>query len=1033
MDGVSKTNEEAFEWLIERALTGTTKEERGKDADVDAQIPSGAGYYWGLPTDFDHKTAIDIRRLWSFLEATQMDILQKIPDYKNAVPKQIVRNIEQMGGIVSVLREGVDVFPEHLTLFYPKPAESDSAQSKENYKANQWSVTRQQTYSLSNPGNEIDMVIYVNGLPIITLELKNPWTGQTARVDGIKQFMEDRNPKDPLLMYGRCLVHFTVDKNEIFMATHLEKSDTYFMPFNKGLEKGKGAGNPPLPEGEVGYKTKYLWEEVLQPDTLADIIGNYILFDYGEAKSGKKVPHIMKNAKMLIFPRYHQLRVVTDLLKDVASKGVGEKYLIQHSAGSGKSNSITWLAYLLMGVTPESMNANRAKSLDSKLFDTILIVTDRRLLDKQIAGNLKAFGQSKTVFAQAGSAKELKELIEDGKKIISTTIQKFPYMCSTIADMSGNNFAVIIDEAHSSQSGIAADGMNATTYKPDIDADDADDDTDGGDIDALIDKLMLERKLSPNTSYFAFTATPKKETLERFGKKGDDGKFYPFHLYSMKQAIEEGFILNVIANYTTYKSYYEITKSVKENPKFNATRAQKALKAYVERNEDTIGYKAEVMFRHFDAQVFRKRILKGKGKALVVTQNIPCAIIYYHKIKALMEESKVNYKILIAFSGSKKVKGVEYTESGINGFPESETAEMFEKDEYRIMVVANKYLTGFDQKKLCAMYIDKRLGGVLAVQALSRLNRAAPELNKRTEDLFVLDFFNKTDDIKAAFDPFFTETLLEEATDVNVLSDLRKTLLEMEVFEEADIEGFIQLFLTGAEADQWAPYIDRAAHRFNVEYEWDNDTKIDFKMKCKQFIRVYSRMAAIIPYEMKEWEEMYWYLKYLVPELKVKTATDDLKDLLDSVDLSTYGLRQTTLSKNIELDEQTTELKPNAPKMVNGGEGEPQEDTLEEIIKAFNEKWFDGWKNTPEEQKVKITTIAKAIAENEDYKERVVGNQDTDAADRFFFQLIQSYMIKKRKDDMSLYKQFRDNPEFAADFTSLIRRSIDNADYLIKF
>jgi type I restriction enzyme R subunit len=397
-----------------------------------------------------------------------------------------------------------------------------------------------------------------------------------------------------------------------------------------------------------------------------------------------------------------------------------------------------------------------------------------------------------------------------------------------------------------------------------------------------------------------------------------------------------------------------------------------------------------------------------------------------------MEECKVKYKILIAFSGSKKVHGVEYTESSINGFPESETADTFENDDYRILVVANKYLTGFDQKKLCAMYIDKRLGGVLAVQALSRLNRAAPELNKRTEDLFVLDFFNKTDEIKKAFDPYFTGTVLEEATDVNVLSDIRRTLLDQEVFTQEEVHDFMQLYVTGAEADKLAPYIDHPAHRFNVSMEWDNDTKIDFKMKCKQFVRVYSRMAAIIPFEMPEWEELYWFLKLLIPELKVKTATEDLKELLDSVDLSTYGLRRTSLSQNIELDSNTSEISPTSPTMVNGGEGEPEHETLDDIIQAFNQKWFDGWKNTPEEQKVKVTAIAHAIAENEDYKERVVGNQDTDAADRFFFQLIQSYMIKKRKDDMSLYKQFRDNPEFAADFTALIRRSIDRADYLMK-
>mgnify|MGYP002626378403 CR=1 FL=1 len=1027
MPELSKTNEQAFEWLIERALTGTTLEERGANADVETQVPSGAGYYWGKPKDFDPKLAIDMRRLWSFLETTQKDILERIPNYREAIPKQIARNIEKMGGIIDVLRNGVDVFPEHITMFYPKPTASDSEQSKVNYQKNQWSITRQQTYSFRNPGNEIDMVIYVNGLPIITMELKNPWTHQTARYNGIKQYEEDRDPRDPLLNYGRCLVHFTVDKNEIFMATRLEKKKTYFMPYNKGLPEGQGAGNPPV---EQGYKTAYLWKEVLQPDTLADIIGNYVLFDYGEAKTEKKVPHIMSNAKKLIFPRYHQLRVVTDLLDDVATKGVGDKYLIEHSAGSGKSNSITWLAYLLMGVTPKTMETNRAKALDSKLFDTILVVTDRRLLDKQIAGNLKAFGQSKETFAQAGSAKELKELIEDGKKIISTTIQKFPYMCSAIADMSGNNFAVIIDEAHSSQSGIAADKLNATTYKVE---DEDDEDTKGGDIDALIEQLMKERKLSPNTSYFAFTATPKRETLERFGRKGEDGKFRPFHLYSMKQAIEEGFILNVIANYTTYKSYYEIAKSIKENPKFDSARAQKALKAFVEQNEETIKHKAEVMFRHFDAQVFRKNLLSGKGKAMIVTQNIPCAIIYFQKIQELIREYRVPYKAVIAFSGSKKVNGLEYTEAGMNDFPETETAEQFENEENRILVVANKYLTGFDQPKLCAMYIDKRLNGVLAVQALSRLNRAAPELGKRTEDLFVLDFFNSTDDMKTSFDPYFTGTVLEEATDVNILSNLRRTLLDMEVFSEQEVQDFMALYITGAEADQLAPIIDKAAHRFNVEYGWDNDTKIDFKMKCKQFVRIYSRMAAIIPFEMKDWEMLYWYIKLLIPELKVKTVKDDLKDLLDSVDLSTYGLRRTQLSKNIELDAATSEIKPTSATMVNGGEGEPQTDPLDKIIEDFNKKWFDGWKNTPEEQKVKLTAIAKAIAEDQTYKERIVGNQDVAAADILFSQLLNAYMVKKRKDDMSLYNQFRHNTAFAEDFTQLIRRTIDNADFLIKF
>lgn len=1023
----SKTNEQAFEWLIERALTGSIKEERG-NADVDMQTPSGAGYYWGRPDDFDKTLGFDMRRLWAFLESTQLDRLQNIKgrDYKECVPKTISKSIDNRG-IIDVLRNGVDVENEHLELFFAKPSASDSLQSHENYKKNQWSVTRQQTFSVRQPGLEIDMVIYVNGLPIITMELKNPWTHQTAKFDGQKQYKTERSPKETLLKFGRCLVHFTADKNEVYMTTKLNEDKTFFMPFNQGLPNGQGAGNPPSADG--GYRTKYLWEEVLLPDTLADIIGNYVLFDYGEAKSKKPVPHILKNAKTLIFPRYHQLTAVSKLIDDVATNGVGEKYLIEHSAGSGKSNSITWLAYLLLSVTPKTVQAKRARALDARLYDTILIVTDRTLLDNQISGNLRAFGRSKDIFTQAESAAKLKEYIEDGKKIISTIIQKFPFMCGAIADMSSHNFAVIIDEAHSSQSGIAADKMNASTYKPE-----QDDDTNGADIDALIEQLMKERKMSPNTSYFAFTATPKRETLERFGRRSEeDGRFYPFHLYSMKQAIEEGFIMNVLANYTTFKSYYEISKSVKDNPLFESERAQKALKKYVERNPEVIGVKAEVIFKHFDAQVFRKKLLKGVGKAMVVTQNIPCAITYYHKLKALMEESRVPYKILIAFSGSKTVDGVEYTEAGINGFPEVKTAEMFEKDEYRILVVANKYLTGFDQPKLCAMYVDKRLDGVLAVQALSRLNRCAPELGKRSEDLFILDFFNTTDDIKTAFDDFYTATVLTEPTDVNILSELRTALLSLDVIEESDIKAFIDLFVHGAEADRLATYIDPAAHRFNVELGLDNDTKIDFKMKCKQFVRVYSRVAAIIPFERRDWEELYWYLKLLIPELRVEVAgRDDLKELLDSVNLSTYGLRRTALSQNIQLDADVSELMPTAPVMVNGGSDGGEDDFLDTIIREFNERWMNGWESTPEEQKVKITSIAKAVAEDKQYKDFVIGNPDSDAADRFFIQLFDRIMTQKRKGDMSLYKLYKDNSTFAAQLQASVRRLIDNGDYMLK-
>lgn len=463
---IQPTDERAFEKSIELALIGSTSESRKADGqtDVDAQRPSADQYYWGKPSDMDKKMALDLRRLWNFLKASQQKQLDEYKggtDLKVAVERRISKMIESHG-VIDVLRQGVDVDNIHLTLFYPKPSPADSAESHANYTLNEFSLTRQQTFSVTRPGLELDMALFVNGIPLFTFELKNPWTHQTARVDGIEQYKNDRDPRETILSFGRCLAHFVVDKDEVFFCTHLDKDKSYFMPFNKGLPNGAGQGNPANPNG---FKTSYLWEHVLQKDVLADIIMNYVLFDYGEAKTQKKVPHVMKNAKVLIFPRYHQLDVVDKAIEDVRSIGVGKTYLIQHSAGSGKSNSITWLAFKLIKACPQSMEALRATSIDAPLFNSVIIVTDRRVLDKQITDNIKAFGQTQKIIQHADSSAELKRAIEANKRIIITTIQKFPFICDTISDVSDHNFAILIDEAHSSQSGIAADKLNATVQK----------------------------------------------------------------------------------------------------------------------------------------------------------------------------------------------------------------------------------------------------------------------------------------------------------------------------------------------------------------------------------------------------------------------------------------------------------------------------------------------------------------------------------------------------------------------------------------
>lgn len=1018
---IPETDERAFEKHIELALVGSTLEDRVKTGtnNIDDQHPADDKFYWGQPKDMDKTLALDLRRLWSFLKTTQQSTLDsyKGRSLQNALPKQLSKAIETQG-IIDVLRKGLDVDNIHVTLFYPKPTAADSAESHRLYALNQFSVTRQQTFSVTRPGLEIDMVIYLNGIPLFTFELKNPWTHQTARVNGQNQYKSDeRNPRETILRFGRCLAHFTLDKDEIFFTTRLAGKDTYFMPFNKGLENGAGAGNPINPNG---FKTSYLWEEVLQKDVLSDIIMNYVLFDYGEAKTQKKVPHIMKNAQVLIFPRYHQLDVVNKLVKDVDHLGVGKTYLIQHSAGSGKSNSITWLAYKLIKECPATMDAVRAKALDAPLYNSVIVVTDRRLLDKQITDNIKAFGQSDKVIAHADSSAELKTAIENNKRIIITTIQKFPFICDTIRDVSDHNFAIIIDEAHSSQSGIAADKMNAAVQRAVIE---------DGEVttDSIIMELMLSRKMSSNCSYFAFTATPKKETLERFGVHRDDNTFHPFHLYSMKQAIDEGFILDVLTNYTTYKSYYELIKSTEENPEYETQRAQKLLKKAVEREPKTIRAKAEQMLAHFDANVYRSHKLMGKAKAMVVTQDIECAIKYYNALTDIKKEKNLPYGIVIAFSGEKTLNGITYTESGINGFPETKTAEEFNKDDNRILVVANKYLTGFDQPKLTAMYIDKPLAGVLAVQALSRLNRAAPSLGKRSEDLFILDFFNKIDDIKGAFDPFYTSTALSEPTDVNILHELRSTILSVGVFDQEEVDEFAELYFRGEPASLWTPIIDVAAHRFNDEIEWPEDGKPDFKIKCKQFVKIYTKVAAIMSFEMKEWEKLFWYLRFLIPGLHVDVpGRDTLKDLLDNVDLNTYGLRRTALNQTVELDDSETVVDPNKAAMAGAGGDEIEYDFLEEIVRMFNDTHFKGWEATPDDQKAKLISIVTAIAQDPDYNNLVVGNPDPDAVENTLNSIIDRIIRIKRTGDMSLYKQYQQNEDFKSQMRHVLTRMLNS-------
>lgn len=980
----SKTNEEALESSIEKYLL------------------DNHGYIKGHSKDFNKEYAIDEIRLFDFLEISQKDELEKLKrdsDYKQKILYQLSKMISKYG-VLKIFKKGISIADANFTLFYPAPLISSGDETRKKFSQNQFSVTRQLTYSTQNPSLEIDMVIFINGLPIITIELKNSAMsgyGQSAKYHGINQYKKDRDPKDRLLNFARCLVHFTFDTDEAYMSTKLDSDKTIFLPFNKGDKNS--AGNPPNPNG---HKTACIWEEIFFKTSLADILQHFVRLD------GKDTDKL--ESRNLYFPRYHQLDVVRKIIDDVSQNGVGKTYLIQHSAGSGKSNSITWCAYRLI----EAYSAKNSMS-ERPIFDSVIVVTDRKILDKQLRENIANFSEVKNIITPAFSSAELKSNLENGKKIIISTIQKFPFIVEGIGDLSDKKFAIIIDEAHSSQSGTAHQKMNEAMGKKEFD----------NDMDAqdMVLEIIKSRKLKNNASYFAFTATPKNSTLEKFGTKQDDGSFVPFHLYSMKQATQEGFILDVLSNYTTYKSYYEIVKSIDDNPYFRTDKAQKRLRGFVEKNPSTIATKTEIIIDHFINNVVKTNKLKGKAKAMVVTADIQTAILYHKAIVKKLHAIGDPFGAIVAFSGKKELDGIEYTEDSINGFDSKDIAQNFDSDHYRVLVVANKFLTGFDQPKLCAMYVDKKLDGVLAVQALSRLNRAAPKYSKKTEDLFVLDFFNKIEDIKASFDPFYTSTSLKEETDINVLHELKAVLDDSGIYERIEVDEFFDSYFKGEEAGKLSAMIDVVADRFNSELE--DDDKADYKIKAKQFVKIYAQMASIMPYEIVEWEKLFWFLKFLVPKMVVKDKDKDILDeLLNAVDLSTYGLERVRLGAKIELDPIEAQLDPQNPNLRGAHADEEKKDPLDEIIKNFNERWFKGWDATPEEQRAKFIHIIEKVKAHKDFKQNYEKNTDEINKKLAITKIIDEVINNERRKELELYRLFATNEAFKLGLMENIERAL---------
>ena len=804
-------SEKGLETLIVRYMTGTDglapapSELYGPSGAIqtiasEAVLPwGGTGFLPGNAKDFDRAHALDVHQLFAFLRATQPEAFKKLAMLDAADARDInrlkflTRLSSEIGkrGVIDVLRKGIEHHPAgHFDLFYGTPSEGN-AKSQALHAQNRFVVTRQFAYSVDEARRALDLGLFINGLPIATFELKNSLTKQTV-IDAVEQYKRDRDPREKLFEFGRCVVHLAVDDSEVRMCTELKGKASWFLPLNKGYNDG--AGNPPNP---LGLKTDYLWKELLTPAGLTDILANYAqIVETKNARTGKK-------KRSQVFPRYHQLDVVRRALCHVREHGVGKRYLVQHSAGSGKSNSIAWLAHQLIGVRHAGKEA----------FDSVIVVTDRRILDDQIQKTIRQFMQvGATVGAVTGEAssktEQLRQFIADGKKIIISTIQTFPFVLKVIGDEHrGRHFAIIIDEAHSSQSGKTAASMSETLGDASAGTDTEADPEDV--VNDAIEKRMAARKMMTNASYFAFTATPKNRTLEMFGEALPPDaqgkvKHQPFHSYTMKQAVQEGFILDVLKSYTPVDSYYKLVKMTEDDPEFDIKRAQKKLRRYVESHDHAIRLKAEIMVDHFHEQVMAAGKIGGQARAMVVCSGIERAIQYFQAFKAYLVERKSPYQAIVAFSGEHEYGGAKVTEASLNGFASKDIADKIQDDPYRFLICADKFQTGYDEPLLHTMYVDKTLSGIKAVQTLSRLNRAHPQ--KR--DCFVLDFQNNSEGITLAFQDYFRTTLLSEETDPNKLNDLKAALDGAQVYSPEQVDQFVALFLAGVERDQLDPILD---------------------------------------------------------------------------------------------------------------------------------------------------------------------------------------------------------------------------------
>jgi type I restriction enzyme R subunit len=991
------TTEKGLEGLIVRSMTGRIDllSPPYVANEISSPVAGGNGWILGDPKHYDRGPCVDLVQLRGFVMATQPELLDKLSlETDTPTRRQFLARLDkEVGkrGVIDVLRKGVDHGPVHVDLFYGTPSPGND-KAAERFARNRFSVTRQLAYSRDETRRALDMGLFINGLPIATFELKNSLTKQTVE-DAVEQYRRDRDPREPLFAFGRCVVHFAVDDSEVRFCTELRGKGSWFLPFDKGYNDG--AGNPPNPNG---LKTSYLWEEILTPRSLTDILENYAqIVEETDRRSGKR-------KQKQVFPRFHQLDVVRKLLADARKVGAGRRYLVQHSAGSGKSNSIAWLAHQLIAV----------KQADGKdAFDSIIVVTDRRILDEQIQANIKQFAQvSAVVGAVTGSGtsktQQLSKFLESGKKIIISTVQTFPFLLKEIGDAHrGRRFAIIIDEAHSSQGGKTASAMSEALAEAADDPEDV--------VNDELQRRMDARKMLTNASYFAFTATPKNKTLEIFGDAlppDAEGKVQhrPFHSYTMKQAVQEGFILDVLKSYTPVNSYYKLVKTIDGDPEFDVKKARKKLRRYVESHDTAIRLKAEIMVDHFHEQVVALGKIKGQARAMVVTSGIERAVQYYTAFKDYLAERKSPYRAIVAFSGEHDFGDGKVTESSLNVFPSSEIPDRIQEDPYRFLICADKFQTGYDEPLLHTMYIDKGLSGIKAVQTLSRLNRAHPDKH----DVFVLDFQNDVEGITKAFADYYRTTVLSEETDPNKLHDLKAGLDGWQVYSQEQVDTISTVFLGGAERDTLDPILDLCVAVYLERL--DEDGQIDFKGKAKVFTRTYDFLASILPYSNPSWEKLSILLNMLIPKLPAPKEEDLAKGILESIDMDSYRVEKQTVQKLLLPDDKGV-IGP-IPVEGGGRKAEPKLDRLSNILKSFNDQFGTLFEDADRVARRFREDIAPKVAADPAYQNAKANTPQTARIEHD--KALAKVMLELLKDDTEVYKQFVQNPSFKRFVTDMV-------------